>query len=223
MEENWLNRDIQHGFVRAMSYLTSLIEIFEKAIKVDVVVMMRIDVASFIFSKAFDMVPHGRLIQKIKMFKMHGIHGDLVIWIQNWFFPEKADGYGGRTLFRFVTSGGLQGFVLGPLLFMIYMNHLDVYIDGLVNKIADGTKIAGVIDSKEGCQSIQWDIDQLQKRVKWQMEFNPSKCEALHFGKLNARGKYTINSKTLNSINVERDLGLQLHSSLKVATQIDRV
>lgn len=55
------------------------------------------------------------------------------------------------------------------------------------------------------------------------MEFNPRKCEVLHFKRLNVRGNYTVNGKTLNSIDMQRDLGVQFHSSLKLPTQVDRV
>lgn len=55
------------------------------------------------------------------------------------------------------------------------------------------------------------------------MEFNPRKCEVLHFKRLNVRGNYTVNGKTLNSIDMQRDLGVQFHSSLKQPTQVDRV
>ena len=55
------------------------------------------------------------------------------------------------------------------------------------------------------------------------MEFNPGRCEVLHFGRPNVKGEYTVNGRTLNSIDVQRDLGAQVHKSLKVATQIDRM
>ena len=54
------------------------------------------------------------------------------------------------------------------------------------------------------------------------MEFNPGKCEVLHFGRSNVKGKYTVDGRTLNSTDVQRDLGVQVHSSQKMATQIDR-
>ena len=82
-----------------------------------------------------------------------------------------------------MTSGVLQGSVLGPLLFVIYINDLDENVDGWISKFADDTKIGGVVDSVEGWQRIQRDIDQLQILAeKWQMEFNPGKFEVLHFG-----------------------------------------
>jgi len=64
------------------------------------------------------------------------------------------------------------------------------------------------------CQvSDKWDIDQLQIWVeKWQMDFNPGKCEVLHFRRSNVQGKYTVNGRTLNSTDVQSGLGVQVNT-----------
>lgn len=81
--------------------------------------------------------------------------------------------------------------MLGPLLFVIFINNLDLNVGGLVSMFADDTKISGATDCEEGNQS----IDQLYRSAAemggevW-MEFNLSKCEVLHVGRSMARGKY---------------------------------
>jgi len=55
------------------------------------------------------------------------------------------------------------------------------------------------------------------------MEFNPDKCEVMRFGRSTAERKYTVNGRALRNISIQRDLGVQIHSSLKVATQVDKV
>ena len=55
------------------------------------------------------------------------------------------------------------------------------------------------------------------------MEFNPDKCEVMHFGRSNTDRKYTVNDRTLKGIDRQRDLGVQVHRSLKVATQVEKV
>ena len=55
------------------------------------------------------------------------------------------------------------------------------------------------------------------------MEFNPDKCEVMHFGRSNTDRKYTVNGRTLKSIDRQRDLGVQIHRSLKVAMQVEKV
>jgi len=55
------------------------------------------------------------------------------------------------------------------------------------------------------------------------MDFNPDKCEVMHFGRSNTGGKYTVNGRTFKSIDRQRDLGVQVNRSLKVAMQVEKV
>ena len=70
----------QHGFVKGRSCLANLIELFEEVTKM-IDEGRAVDVVYVDFSKAFDKVPHGKLVQKVKS---HGIRGELARWIQNW-------------------------------------------------------------------------------------------------------------------------------------------
>eukprot|EP00061_Rhincodon_typus_P015044 g42500.t1 len=84
LEKHGLIRDNQHGFVQGGSCLSNLIEFFEELTKV-IDESRAVDVVYMDFSKAFDKVPHGRVIQK-----MHVIYADLATWIQNWFAIEES-------------------------------------------------------------------------------------------------------------------------------------
>ena len=104
--------------------------------------------------------------------------------------------------------------VLGPLLFVIYISDLEESVTGLLSKFAVNTKVGGFADNDEDHQRIQQDVDQLETWAeRWQMEFNPDKCEVMHFGRSNTDRKYTVNGRTLKSIDRQRDLGVQVHRS----------
>eukprot|EP00061_Rhincodon_typus_P005143 g24308.t1 len=120
-------------------------------------------------------------------------------------------------------SGVPQGSVLGPLLFVIDINDLEENIAGLISKFADDTKIGGVVKSEEDCQGIQQDINQLEAWAeKWQIEFNPDKCEVMQFRRSSTDGNYTVNGRILKSIDMKKDLGVQVHRLLKVTVQVDK-
>eukprot|EP00061_Rhincodon_typus_P005245 g24523.t1 len=85
-------------------------------------------------------------------------------------------------------------------------------------------KIVGVADSADDYERKQQDIDRLVTWAqKWQAEFTPDKYEVMHFGVSNLGVNYTVNGRTLKNINIQTDLGVQVHSSLKVATQVAKV
>uniref|UniRef100_UPI001626CA59 reverse transcriptase domain-containing protein n=1 Tax=Proteus mirabilis TaxID=584 RepID=UPI001626CA59 len=103
------------------------------------------------------------------------------------------------------------------LLFIIFINDLDEGVEGWVSKFADDTKIGGVVDSEEGCCRLQRDLDMMQSWAEeWQMEFNPAKCEVVHFGRTNKNAEYRVNGRVLIEVEEQRDLGVYIHRSLKV-------
>ena len=99
--------------------------------------------------------------------------------------------------------------MLGPLLFVIYINDLNENIGGMVSKFADDTKIGGIVDSEEGYLGLQRDLDQLGRWAdEWQMEFNLDKCEVMHFGRLSQGRTYSVNCRALGeSYRTKRSRG----------------
>ena len=94
------------------------------------------DVLYLDFSKAFDRVPHRRLICKIKA---HGIDGRLLAWIENWLEGRKPRVIlnGCQSDWKDVSSSVVQGSVMGPMCFIMYINDLEENIDCTVSKFAD--------------------------------------------------------------------------------------
>ena len=134
------------------------------------------------FKKAFDKVPHQRLILKLKA---HGIGNDVINWIEKWLTHRRqrviVDGESSN--WKSVLSGVPQGSVLGPILFLIYIyiNDLEDDISSKVLKFADDTKVFRKVTNDTDKQSLQDDLDKLVKcSNKWQTLFNFGKCKCIH-------------------------------------------
>ena len=85
-------------------------------------------------------------------------------------------------------------------------------------------KITNAVDSEEDCYRLQEDINGLVRWAeKWQMEFNPEKCEVMHLSRSNKVNGSTINGSILRDIEQVRILGVNVHRSQKVAGQVDKV
>ncbi|KAK8747068.1 hypothetical protein OTU49_016973, partial [Cherax quadricarinatus] len=119
-----------------------------------------------------------------------------------------------------VTSGVPQGSVLGPLLFIIYINDLDEGITSDMSKFADDTKIGRIIVSNVDVRELQEDLDKLYSwSEKWQMQFNVDKCKVLKLGSVHNPSTYKLNNVELSHTDCEKDLGVMVSSNLKPRQQ----
>jgi hypothetical protein len=210
--------DSQHGFRRNRSCLTNLLQFYNKLIEQydDHGV---VDVIYLDFSKAFDVIPHKKLMVKLKA---HGIDGEVLLWIKNWLKQRKQRVVinGDVSEYITVTSGVPQGSVLGPLLFLIYVNDLDFGISNLLSKFADDTKLGGVVKNTEHGESIQNDLNKIAEWAKlWDMKFNVEKCCVLHLGRNNIRSTYNIYGKSLSATTAQKDLGVRVSEDFKFTKQ----
>ena len=113
-----------------------------------------------------------------------------------------------------------QGSVLGPVLFLIYINDLDCDLISKVGKFADDTKMCKTVSSSKEIESLQRDLNSLHKWSNdWQMQFNVDKCSIIHVGHNNKLSNYKIGDAELKSSDSERDLGVIIDSSLKFSEQ----
>uniref|UniRef100_K7GG65 Reverse transcriptase domain-containing protein n=1 Tax=Pelodiscus sinensis TaxID=13735 RepID=K7GG65_PELSI len=216
-EHNLLDKS-QHGFCKGKSCLTNLLEFFEgdnkHADKGDPVDIVYLD-----FQKAFDKVPHQRLLCKLHG---HGIRGKVLSWIENWLKDRKQRvGINGKfSDWRGVTSGVPQWSVLGPILFNLFINDLEKGVSSEVVKFADDTKLFRIVKTEADCEGLQEDLTKLSDwATEWQMNFNVDKCKLMHNGKNNPNYTYSMMGANLAMTNQERDLGVIVDSSLKTSTQ----
>ena len=172
----------QHGFQSGRSCLSNLLEFLDDVSK------LRdegnsVDVIYLDFSKAFDKVPHDKLLIKVEAL---GIRGQILAWVRDYLADRKQRVVinGEQSEFADVTSGVPQGSVLGPVLFLIYINDLDVGLSCNIKKFADDTKIYGQVNNEADCRKLQDDLDRLISwSVRWGMEFNVEKCKYLRISK----------------------------------------
>jgi hypothetical protein len=136
----------------------------------------QVDAIVLDFSKAFDMVPHQRLIHKVNSY---GITGKTQHWIHAFLSSRThevvVNGTSSNT--QAVTSGVPQGTVLGPLLFLLYINDIGNDLDSIIRLFADDSAIYREINTPEDSPILQHDLFKLQQWADlWQMNFNVKKC-----------------------------------------------
>jgi hypothetical protein len=213
-----LIRDSQHGFTKGRSCLTNLLDFFEEVTStVDEGKAM--DVIYLDFAKAFDKVPHVRLSKKILA---HGIGGDILGWVQNWLKDRRQKVSINKTYsgWKDVLSGVPQGSVLGPLLFLIYINDLETGVISKLVKFADDTKLGSQVANDQDVEKLREDLNKVFKwSVDWQMMFNTDKCTVMHMGKNNKGAEYKLGAAVIQTSNRERDLGVIIDRTGKSTEQ----
>ena len=160
-------------------------------------------------------MPHQRLIAKVEA---HGISGKISQWINAWLDnrEQRVVLNGNFSSWRKVVSGVPQGSVLGPTLFLIYINDLDEKLSSNVLKFADDTKLIHQIKSPQDMHTLQTDLDTLTDWAnEWQMCFNVDKCKVMHFGRTSPQYTYLMNQAVLQVTDCEKDLGVEIQSSLR--------
>src|SRR6218665_1894264 len=152
----------------------------------------RVDVVCLDFAKAFDKVPHKRLAKKLQAC---GITGQALTWIQSWLSGrrQKVGIRENRSSWRTVLRGVPQGSVLGPLLFVLFINDIDDGILSKISKVADDTKLYIAVGDDQEADILREDLRRMFRWSQdWQMLFNLEKCSVMHMGKGNQELSYVM-------------------------------
>ena len=162
---------LQHGFRKARSCETQLLEFVTDLIDTPMNTRQT-DVIVMDFSKAFDKVPHNRLLLKLKYY---GIRNNTLDWLKNFLNNRQQCVIvnGEYSTPVPVLSGVPQGSVIGPTLFLTYINDLPNGIKSKIRLFADDTIMYLTINNSEDCQQLQHDLTLLQEwGDEWLMQFN---------------------------------------------------
>ena len=177
------------------------------------------------FAKAFDKVPHQRLLSKLKAY---GISDNLVRLIESFLTGRMQqvvlDGEVSEK--REVTSGVPQGSVLGPLLFIIYINDLPNLLSCKIKLFADDCLLYRIIRSPEDHQALQSDLAKIDDWCTvWQMSLNYDKCEVMHISTSRNPDTfpYVLGPAVLNSTDTYKYLGVNIHKNMKWFHHIDQM
>ena len=133
----------------------------------------------------------------------------IINWIEQWLTDRRQRVVvdGDVSNWKSVLSGVPQGSVLGPILFLVYINDLEEGVIGKILKFADDTKLFTKTKEIGDKQNLQDDIDKLVKwSEKWQMLFNFGKCKCLHIGPGNTSMTYEMGGTILSTTVKEKDL-----------------
>ena len=224
LEANKLIRNTQHGFIKGRSCTTNLTTFLDK-LTATVDTGKSADVFYLDFSKAFDKVPRGRLLQKLMA---KGIDGQVIRWIELWLTGRTQAVRVGEAVSTNteVGSGVPQGSVLGPILFYIFIDDIDECAEdiSLLAKFADDTKGYQEISCAADQQALQKALDRLVDWAgKWCMSFNLDKCKIMHVGHGNPQHKYFMEGVELKTVEEEKDIGVLIHKSLKPGRHCEKV
>jgi hypothetical protein len=221
LESNKTLTSLQHGFRSGYScetqLLTTIHDLLERQNAGDQVDLLILD-----FSKAFDTVPHEKLLYKMENY---GVDGNINTWLRQFLTMRHMQVVveGEHSDPVTVDSGVPQGTVLGPLLFLCHINDLPEAVKSQVRLFADDCLLYRSIKSRQDHHILQNDLTALEAwGAAWGMKFNAQKCYMISI-KSKSTNFYTLNSQILKQVQDNPYLGLTISEDLKWDTHITKI
>ena len=214
----------QYGFLKFRSTTTQLLCCVNDWYEA-LTAKFNVDVIYLDFAKAFDSVPHDLLLYKIAQI---GITGKLFSFLKNFlsnrtFKVKLGESYSDSFP---IKSGVPQGSVLGPLLFLIYINDLPQNLPSnvTIKLYADDVKIYVHHKNDNFCDTLQHTLEAIEKwSAQWKIKLAPLKSMALYLGKSNLKRQYFLNNMPIPETNCVKDLGIMIDSNLSFNAHIEKI
>ena len=229
LKRNELLSKRQYGFVSGCSAVLQMLNVLDEWTET-LDQSKEIDCIYFDFKKAFDSVPHKRLLLKLKTF---GIEGKIFDWIKSFLTNrrQRVVVEGEISSYKNVLSGIPQGSVLGPLLFILFVNDLPQLVNSELFMFADDIKLFREITSLTDQDILQDDINTLKMwSDEWLLKFNHNKCKSLSISRnrqipertyyLSYGSEPSEKNNELIQVDEETDLGLILDAKLHFENHI---
>ena len=175
--------------------------------------------------KAFDSISHRRLLQKLEAY---GIEGEVLEWVRDFLKGRRQRVMlnGRSSDWMDVSSGVPQGSVLGPVLFIIYINDMPDMLRKYCKMFADDAKLYSAIKTTDGQEELQDDLfDSCDLGKDWLLEHNIQKCKYIQYGNVKYKYNYKMTNKDGEIISIEedsgeKDLGILFEKKLKLNKHI---
>jgi len=218
----------QHGFLSKKSTFTQL---FECNLDWSIALNGRrpVDIVFLDYAKAFDSVVHKKLIY---ILSCYGVCEMVLTWIEN-FLSERVQSVKIGDCFspyRSVTSGVPQGSVLGPVLFVLFVNDIIYCADSSVTikMFADDTKLYTVIVDDSSVANLQSSLDRIHRWSNHrQLKLSPTKCTVMPLCKPSDNSlvdvNYSLCSSILPTVSSVTDLGVSYDSHLSFRPHINKI
>jgi len=214
----------QFGFRAGHSCEAQLISVVED-IQMAMDSSHQVDIIFIDFRKAFDTVPHHRLLNKLSHYGIQGrTHNWLRVWLTQRIQRVVINGY--ESDFVKVQSGVPQGTVLGPLMFLLYINDINLNITSQLRLFADDCILYRIINSQHDHLELQNDLNLIVKWTQtWQMGLNTSKCVILTCSRLlsPSASVYTIDDHSLMRVTEHLYLGILFDSKMSFSPHINSI